>query len=150
MRVYHSAYHDVTYQPRRLAKRIARVSRNLLKLRKKLWFDAIVFRGSSGASIAYAVSAITRIPIVYVRKNGEHNHGSKIEGTDNNVRKYIILDDFISGGNTVRTIAKAMRQHAGGLWYLDQPKCVGIALFNDDDERTEWKVQGEFVPILKV
>lgn len=151
MRVYHSAYHDVTYNPRKLKERIDRVAKALLKLRKnEVSFNAIAFRGSSGASVAYAVSAKTGIPLAYVRKERNHN-GDKVEGTDNNVRNYIILDDFISSGDTVRLIAKAMTSKAEDLWYLDQPRCVGIALYNDKSRAgTEWKVQGKFVPIFKV
>ncbi len=117
--------------PKDLKRITTRVSKKMLALKKKLKFDAIVFRGNSGAAIAFPVSVATGIPVVLVRKEG--SHGSKIEGSCN-VSKYIILDDFISSGDTMRKILNEMTKwNAGGD---SEVQCVGIALYN---ETSTWR-----------
>ena len=91
--------------PKDLKRITKRVSKKMLALKKKLKFDAIVFRGNSGAAIAFPVSVATGIPVVLVRKEG--SHGSKVEGSCS-VSKYLILDDFISSGETMKKILGEM------------------------------------------
>lgn len=62
-------------------------------------FDAIAFTGSSGAALAFFISAQYGIPLIYVRKTGEKSHGQKIESNSfSPIRKYLIVDDFIDSG----------------------------------------------------
>jgi phosphoribosylpyrophosphate synthetase len=91
--------------------------------------DAVVVTGKSGMSVAFAAMMFADLPLVVVRKRGENSHGSMIEGVGGLVvRKYIILDDFVSSGETVRTIAHDMEQYANA--YGDEvPQPVGVACY---------------------
>lgn len=81
--------------------------------------DTIVVSGKSGISAGFA--ALTRInfPLAVVRKPGENSHGSLIEGTDqHDMRRYIILDDFVSSGSTVDRIVEDIDKRAGSDVHL--------------------------------
>jgi phosphoribosylpyrophosphate synthetase len=83
------------------------------RLKKKLDFDAVAFSGSSGCAIAFYVAAKYRTPLIYVRKVGENAHGSKVEcNYQGDIRKYLIVDDFVSSGATVRHIRDTIKKHA--------------------------------------
>ena len=121
-RVYiRSEYLECVYEPKRLRRTIRRTVTALRNLRKRTWFDAVAFRGSSGAAVAYAASAELGIPLLHVRKGGSHCH-LKVEGA-RGVRTYVILDDFIDSGNTVRAIVKEVRRE------LSEPVLVAVVLY---------------------
>ena len=103
--------------PKNHVKGVDRIVKNIVKLRKTLKFDAIACTGLSGASIAFTVSYFTKIPIIYLRKHTTRTHGSPIEfiGTNCNA-SYIILDDFVETGATVKRILRKLK-------YLE---CKGI------------------------
>lgn len=69
----------------------------------------LVYRGVSGACMAWPLSYRLKIPVVAVRKPGEACHGydpddeGVISGYGDLFR-YIIVDDFISSGATIRAI----------------------------------------------
>lgn len=79
-------------------------------------FETVVFRGTSGALIAPCVADRMRKHLTVIRKHQEHAHTSRTtEGWIRETTRYIIVDDFISEGETVRTIVEAMSQHQGQL-----------------------------------
>jgi len=86
-------------------------------------FDTIAFRGMSGALVAPIVARDLKKEIILVRKTGEDNHsGYSLEGHIG-AKKYVILDDFISTGKTVREIIKQViactktAEFVGGVFY---------------------------------
>jgi hypothetical protein len=87
-------------------------------------FDAIAFQGMSGSLIAPSVADRLGKGLIMIRK--EHSHSSlKVEGCmegDN----YIILDDQIATGNTVRNIIKRLLLDT----MFQNKKCVGIFLYS--------------------
>ena len=95
---------DIFGNPVKYRKLVAHVGENVVRLKEHYGFDAIAFTGASGSAMAYPISVLTDIPLIYVRKDGENCHGDKIEGTPINVKKYAIIDDFISSGATMRRI----------------------------------------------
>jgi orotate phosphoribosyltransferase len=105
----------------------------LIKLHRKLKFDAIAVRGVSGHSIGFPVSYITAIPLLVIRKE-QSSHGCMVQGSSCvDVKKYLILDDFIETGRTIdemlRTVIDYVYNRTGSM---DQvPKCVGIALYGN-------------------
>ncbi len=88
--------------------------------RKKLTFDAIAFRGLSGAVVAPLVALKLRKTLIAVRKTKSHGLGP-VAG-DLAARSYIIVDDLISSGTTVRKIVKALK--------CREAECKGVVLYN--------------------
>lgn len=125
----HACYHDTVFSPKELKKTVNRTVRKLLKLKKKIKFDAIAFRGVSGSGVAFPVSMLMGMPVIYVRKDKEKTHGEKIEATEHVVKRYIVIDDFISSGDTVREIVAKIDRI---IPRMDEPKpvCVGIFLYD--------------------
>lgn len=137
-------YKQDLYESAKFKRTVKRVSKALLKLQKKLKFQAIVFTGTSGAGIAYPVSYLTGLKIVCVRKKNDSSHGYKLEGKVK-ASRYIILDDFISCGDTVSYILKTIDEYSS---YTDEAKCVGIALYRDKERNGDmWR---EKIPIFAV
>ena len=102
-------------------------------LRKKLKFSAMAFTGSSGAAIAFIVGVAAQIPIIYVRKDDESCHGNRVEcNTDKDIQRYLIVDDFISSGDTIRGIYDKIQARAREFNYKE-PTCVGIYLYDAAD-----------------
>jgi len=66
-------------------------------------FDAIAFRGLSGALLAPIVALQMGKTLIAVRK-GESTHSSRDVEGDYGARRYVIIDDIVSSGDTVRAI----------------------------------------------
>ena len=99
--------------PAELALTINKSGIAIKKLQKELEFEAVAFCGSSGAAIAFHLGIKYKIPLIYVRKKDEECHGSSVEcnGTDLQVKKYLIVDDFIDSGKTMRHIIGSIGKH---------------------------------------
>jgi orotate phosphoribosyltransferase-like protein len=78
-------------------------------------FDAIVVSGLSGIIPGAIVANRLAKQLIVVRKEDEKTHGTDIEGVGERGEDfklgtpYIVLDDFIAGGSTMRRIYGAMR-----------------------------------------
>lgn len=104
-------------------------------------FDAIAFTGTSGAALAYPLSFALQLPLICIRKKNDGNHfNSDIEGCIN-ARKYLIVDDFISSGSTVRNIIKTVSDKL-------KSKPVGIFLYTESAQTRRTQIDG--VPIFKL
>ena len=129
MIIGHSDYNGV-HEPVRLQSTVDAIITKL----KAMWaegvrFDALAFRGMSGAGVAYPVSYATGIPVVCVRKASDNSHGSEVESSDNEeIEKYLIIDDFISSGETIWNIIVGMNKTIY-FTYEKAPKCAGILLY---------------------
>lgn len=113
-------------------------------------FDAIAFRGMSGALIAPAVAARMHKGVLCIRKMDD-THAGECEGLLIDDLHYVILDDFISSGRTLGKIVKAVNRRAklaqdnwDPLWRLPSekmetlPTLVGIFLWNEVSRRNEF------------
>ena len=117
-----------TFNPEYLKIIVRKCSRkiNWLQSKKKVIFDAIAFSGESGGSVSYPLSFKTGIPFICVRKFGTITHGKRIEGPDKPVNKYLIIDDCIDSGNTVKYIVEEITKYTNG-----KSKCAGVLLYID-------------------
>lgn len=107
-------------------KELKRILPIICKHLKTIQFDAIAFRGLSGAMIAPIVALRLNKSLLAVRKDGEKTHSCyKVEG-DYGARRYIILDDFISGGNTARAILAEVKAA------VPDAEFVGFYAYHDD------------------
>lgn len=86
-------------------------------------FDAIAFRGMSGAAIAFPVSYEIKIPLICVRKDSSHA-SDIVGGSYEEIISYLILDDFISSGQTVTEI-----DHKATTAGYKKLECVGVLLY---------------------
>ena len=103
----------------------------LKKLKKSLNFDAIAITGSSGAALAFHASILLDVPVIYVRKAGERSHGQQIESNAHcEVKRYIIVDDFIDSGSTISRIISRINKRCKEQQET-APECVGIFLYQD-------------------
>lgn len=74
--------------------------------------EAYVVRGASGVVFGGALMMYAPdIQCIVARKPGENSHNSQISaagGVNMDVKRYVVLDDFISSGATVRGIEQDM------------------------------------------
>lgn len=106
---------------------IETVNKSLKKIRefkKKNDFDAIAFTGTSGAGLAYVLSYKLKIPLICVRKKDRSHYTKRIEGAYLSNR-FLIVDDFISSGNTMKRIISSINEE----YPLSKP--VGIFLYSE-------------------
>lgn len=118
------------------------VPKAVKKLRaiKRLYpFDAIAFRGSSGAALAFPLSFLMKMPLIHVRKGSSHYSGT-IEGTISS-KRYIIIDDFIDRGTTIKKIISEIKKEIGA-------KPVAICLYSAGQYGSKAKHQG--IPLFSV
>lgn len=120
-----------------LKKDFGIVSRDLKSLRKTLEFDCLAFCGSSGAICAFPMMLSMNIPVIYVRKLKEQSHGDRIEMPSKigiaKIRKYLIVDDFMSTGNTIKHIYNSILKHYPRSDITLE--CVGMYAWAANDRR---------------
>jgi hypoxanthine phosphoribosyltransferase len=97
-------------------------------------FDAIAFRGMSGALVAPIVGHIMKKQLLLIRKpyHEESAHTSRVVEGNIEVQSYVIVDDMMSSGNTVQTIADDIRNWQIGTenYFLAPPAiCYGGAFY---------------------
>jgi len=88
-------------------------------------FNAVVVRGMSGALMATYVAEKYGVSIIIVRKEEEVAHGEPIEGGWQYGSPYLILDDFVSSGETIGIIKSAMDRECRNA------ECVGVLLYSN-------------------
>ena len=108
------------------------------ELQKKYHFDTIAFCGMSGAAMSFLLSHWLNIPLICVRKStdGSHFHnywnfaekGLVCEG-NLDVKRYLILDDFIATGDTVNRIINSIRKEA------PDAECVSMLMYAEPHNR---------------
>jgi len=135
-----SDYHTHLRNESRFENTIHGMAKLIKNLQKKLKFTHMVCTGISGQSVGWPISFITGIPLVVIRKALEKSHGSRIVGQSGLCSKYIIIDDFISSGETIERVIREMKKEekeqrrwdvAGG-----DTACAGILLHNSNKSHT--------------
>ena len=100
----------------------------------KKTFNAIAFCGMSGALIAPMIAKELGKELILVRKTGDKNHSCyKVEGYLN-AEKYIIVDDFIDTGATVRHIKKSIKKSS-----YNNAVCVGFLAVQELKGTESWR-----------
>src|SRR5258706_474101 len=104
-------------------KLVPKAVKKIRAIKRKHPFDAIAFTGSSGAALAFPLSYLLKLPLIHVRKGKSHYGGGQIEGTISS-KRYLIIDDFIETGASIRRVIKAVNSE------LDDAKPVAICLYS--------------------
>lgn len=87
-------------------------------------FDAIAVRGNSGLLLGPLVATVLNKGLILVRKDCQSHASYTVEGCTE-VKRYIIVDDLIESGKTI----KEMRDKIGPSNLI---KCVGVFLYSSD------------------
>lgn len=126
-KIISSSYLGAVFDPERLPRTIEKTLEAAKALWEKHGYDTIAFSGMSGAAIAFILSHQMRIPILCVRKSGDSSHfvnpNRLLEG-NLGVRKYLIVDDFISSGRTVKYIMDTISNE------VYDAKCVAMLMYS--------------------
>jgi adenine/guanine phosphoribosyltransferase-like PRPP-binding protein len=110
-----------------LKKLIAAIAKGL----KPYDFQSIAFRGVSGALLAPALALKMNKTLIVVRKPKEeemHHSYMDVEG-DQAVKQYVIVDDLVVYGKTVRAIVKGIAEFA------PEARCIGVVQARYVNER---------------
>lgn len=112
----HPSWLTDVYDPKKLTKTLDHVCKAIEKDKKEFNIQALAVRGNSGTLVAGAISMMVNLPIILVRKEGDGSHSDyKVEF--NNILKkkgtagYVVVDDIISSGDTIRSIFWAVQDH---------------------------------------
>ena len=90
-----------------------------IKYLKGIKFNSVVVSGASGLAIGPIIAYKLRKNLVIIRKPKEKTHSDDmVEGQLG--KSYIIIDDFIDTGATIRRILRTIAKD--GQW----AKCVGV------------------------
>ena len=93
----------------------------------KVQFDTVICRGVSGLLVAPAVAQSLKKHLIVVRKQDGNHSGALLEGF-RDAKRFIIVDDFICSGNTIREQLNAMANGQSGA------QCVGIFCYRSSKE----------------
>jgi adenine/guanine phosphoribosyltransferase-like PRPP-binding protein len=94
-------------------------------------FDAIAFRGISGAIIAPVVAYLMGKKLIAVRKEAGSHSDYMVEGPTSAMR-YVIVDDCRSSGKTADKIIEDIDQHLAS-----EHRCIGMYLYNGNDDNPD-------------
>lgn len=134
----HASYLKDFFDVKQRTKIVDTAVKKLKRIKSK--FDAIAFSGMSGALMAPIVAHELGKRVIAVRKPDEKPHSShRTEGVHGD--RYIILDDFIFSGDTLKRIKESIEQEA-----VFGP-CVGCYLYSEGYSSTRYEVDiaGEVV-----
>jgi adenine/guanine phosphoribosyltransferase-like PRPP-binding protein len=92
-------------------------SRDILK---KYTFDAFAFRGMSGALLAAPFALAFDKGLILVRKENDNSHSRMLVEGMHTAKQYVIIDDFIASGATIRAILKDVEVFA------PEAVCIGV------------------------
>lgn len=123
----------------------------LRKLRRRIKFNTLAVSGHSGIVLATLLCAKLKMPLLAVRKDGDNMCADdcRVNGTRLKDCRYLIIDDLISSGTTLRRILFRIDEQAKkenkrradrrAAVYVDpdedlaeipHPKCVGVLLYD--------------------
>lgn len=127
----------------RAARKILALAEKILS---KIKFDAIAYSGASGSLIAPALAFRMNKGLLLVRKEKNTHSGSKVEG-HTQIKRYIIVDDFVNTGDTIKRIAREVKKNCDcailvGV-YEYHYRCKLIGRLNTAD-RAHWHIQDIF------
>lgn len=146
--LFGGGYSEHQYSTAALRDKAQLVAAAIPRLLKKFDADCIVVTGKSGHSVAFAALMLVDYPLCVVRKESDQSHGSSIEGAHGvEVRRYLILDDFIASGATV---SKCIHTMDGGF---EDMHCVGVVEYSQCGESSPsfWVERyAEDIPVIRL
>lgn len=143
MRV-HSHYSGSMFDRATLTQRRDDLVLHLGTIMRKTDADCLFVTGKSGIAMAFALLTEYSVPIITVRKPNEQAHGVTFEGPTNyEPKRYLILDDFVSSGETVERIMSQVHAYCRAM--DSKPQCVGViewdrAMYGGRDQKKPFTI----------
>jgi orotate phosphoribosyltransferase len=117
-------------------------AKKVIKKKIGMKFDTIAVTGVSGLVFGTVLAHELKKNLCVVRKqDGSHSH-LKVESGQSGQGRYIIVDDLIESGNTIRRINSEI-QSSDGKDCPNPSVCVGIYLYNEG-----WLTPNDLFPPL--
>ncbi|CAB4196676.1 Phosphoribosyltransferase domain [uncultured Caudovirales phage] len=104
----HTEYLSDVFVKENFSETMRRTTHLARMMRRAYKFDTIVFTGMSGAAVAFPLSLALNTSLVCIRKVNDNSHYPFSFEGNANVKDYIIVDDFISIGTTIRNVLSKM------------------------------------------
>ena len=140
---------------------IKKVRKKVKTLMDQTGVDTLVFTGVSGMAVGFPITRSLKLRPVVVRKTTRGVHGyHKVEIDGAPTGKFIIIDDCIDTGKTIRRILKEIETYR--CWYYrcnpdyqagSPPECVGIVLYGEGESITNlyhFKTKSSSIPIYYI
>jgi len=90
------------------------------------WYDAIACSGASGMLVVPQIAELLKKNIIVVRKRNEKCYSDfEIEGPS--TKQYIIIDDLICSGNTIKHMIRSIHEET------PRSRCMGIYTYMKDE-----------------
>jgi adenine/guanine phosphoribosyltransferase-like PRPP-binding protein len=132
----HTNYLETLLDPKKFNKALSIATKVLrTEIANGLKVDCLVFCGMSGAIFAPVLARRLKLPFLLVRKleDREHTHSwHEVEGTDEFVN-YVIVDDCVSTGATLKRIIKAVGK-------FKEYAILSAVVLYDEKRQTSWGV----------
>ena len=143
------------YSADRVRLRAEFAAKAITSLSRSTGATSVVVHGNSGVSCGFAALMVTDTPfnLVLLRKDNDNSHGAPIEGPEGHrLKRYLILDDFASSGNTLNRIRdKIATLHEQRRIYdldEDKPECVGVVFYGHHVSQHFTFADGYTVPAI--
>lgn len=104
-----TSYHRNIFNQENFARTVKRTVKELDFLKHQCELDAIVFRGVSGSAVAYPAAFFLGLNLIHIRKEDDDTHSRyAVEGLMG-AEHVVIVDDFVSTGQTLKTICAELQ-----------------------------------------
>lgn len=141
------------FEPEALRK-LLRDTVAIARVLKKEWlFNAIAVCGHSSLILGSLVAYRMKLPLLAVRKDRDDHcaDSSRVNGAFPRNCRFLILDDLISSGDTVKGIAKAVYKVADEVGKRQkkvyEAECVGALLYHDINRTKYWLSDEQTIPV---
>lgn len=135
-----TSYHDTAFDHTRRAKAVHRITKTLARFPREV---GIVCTGLSGILIGVPAAEKTERQFAIVRKKGETSHAcNEVEGYK--LAEYVIVDDFIDSGDTIRRIIDAMNKR-------NESSCRAVLLYDysNSSNVSPIEYQGQKIKVIR-
>lgn len=121
LRVYSTSYSMAGKKPSKLLRTVRHIADTIQEMhdRDPEMFDGVVFRGTSGYSVAFLLQALHKLPVplMLARKEAECSHNGMFTMLPYNdtpdssveVSKLLFVDDLVCSGGTVRKLREDLK-----------------------------------------
>ena len=139
------------HDPRELRRVVNLIVAEIGKLNPPPGFLAV--RGTSGTAIGGAVSLVSDLPLAVVRKDEDNSHAKHydtVQGMRGTGGYYVIVDDLVDSGDTVRAIAAAVKKdHEQHMDNAPRTECIAVILYSADQiKKGAIDIDGRTVPLI--
>jgi len=124
-------YLESIFDPNAFPQTVERSIKLAHRIMRRHPFDSIAFCGTSGKAMGFILAHQLRLPMVHIRKENENSHylqwhslmPNRLFEGNMNVRRYLLVDDFVASGKTVWHVYQTI--HAAA----PEAECVALLLY---------------------